>query len=402
MPRELWRTTFPGRNDEPPVLTGDRVVVGYVADQGQGGSPGPRAAVCLDFGGRELWSAHDFTPAAALPGGSLVGLDAARRVRILDQAGRPRPVPRDFSGLPVRKITRAGSHLQLETEAELLITDPELTVTGRIVIPPMERRSFGAFTGDGFAWVDSGTLMMSDAAGAVRAVCTVPVELAEEAMDRFEKETGEPTLGGWLKVDVTVDELRENPSRLVDAMRDPRRRERVGRGGRPGEYLWNPGVDREEGVVFLANVQFPHLVMSVGLDGAPRWCTCLSSGCCGGVPASLPNGSYVVSSGCGGILSWITATGDVLHRTDPPVATDLAGAFDSSFHILPDSSCIVSQGYGVVAHGPDARLLWTLPDAGANFAYDERRDVLLTSAWIKDPNGTKCIEVRACTDLVPG
>jgi hypothetical protein len=401
MPRELWRTTFPGRNDDPPVLAGDRVAVGYVADQGQGGSPGPTAAVCLDFGGRELWSAHDFTPGAALPGGSLVGLDVTRRVRILDQAGRPRPIPRDFSGLRVRKIARAGSHLHLETEAELLITDLELAITGRIVIPPMEPRSFRAFTGDGFAWVASGTLMISDAAGAVRAVCTVPVELAEEAMDRFEEETGEPALGGWLTLDVSLDELREDPSRLVDALRDPRGQERLGRGDRLGEYLWNPGVDQEEGVVFLANVQLPHLVMCVGLDGAPRWCTCLSSGCCGGVPASLPNGSYVVSSGCGGILSWITATGYVLYRTDPPVATDLSGAFGSSFHILPDSSCIVSRGDDVVAHGPDARLLWTLPQAGSHFACDERRDALFTSAWIEDHNGTRCIAVSALTDLLP-
>jgi len=402
MPRELWRTTFPGRNDDPPILAGDRVAVGYVADQGQGGSPGPAAAVCLDFGGRQLWSAHDFTPKAALPDGSLVGLDAAGSVRVLDPAGQPRPVPRDVSGLRVRKITRAGAHLHLETEAELLVTDPELTLTGRIVIPPIEPHTFRTFTGDGFAWVESDTLMMSDAAGAVRAVCTVPVELAEAAMDRFEEETGEAALGGWLKVALTVDELKADPSRLVDAIRDPRGQERLGRGDRFVDYIWNPGIDREEGVVFLSNVRSPHLVMCVGLDGAPRWCIYLDSGCCGSVPAALPNGSYVVSSGCGGILSWITAAGYVLHRTDPPVATDLAGAFDNRFHVLPDSSCVVSQGYGVVAYGPDARLLWSLPDAGSHFAYDERRDVLFTSAWIEDDDRTRCIEVRACTDLLLG
>ncbi|MFL5540533.1 MAG: hypothetical protein ACJ8J0_16200 [Longimicrobiaceae bacterium] len=383
------------------MLAGDRVAVGYVADQGQGGSPGPIAAVCLDSGGRELWSARDFMPEAALPDGSLVGLDAAGRMRILDGAGRPRPIPRDFSGLRVKGITGTGSHLHLETEAELLIADRELTITGRVVIPPMDPRSFRAFTGDGFAWVESGTLMISDAAGAARAVCTVPVELAEEAMDRFEEETGEPALGGWATVDVSIDALREDPSRFVDAIRDPRRQERLDRGDRLGEYLWNPGVDREEGVVFLANVQPPHLVMCVGLDGAPRWCICLSSGCCGSAPVSLPNGAYVVSSGCGGILSWITATGYVLHRTDPPVATDLSGAFDSRFHILPDSSCIASRGDDVVAHGPDARLLSTLPHAGAHFAYDERRDVLFTSAWTEDHNRTQCIEVRAFADFLP-
>jgi hypothetical protein len=168
------------------------------------------------------------------------------------------------------------------------------------------------------------------------------------------------------------------------------------------EYIWNPGIDREEGVVFLSNVRAPHLVMCVGLDGAPRWCIYLSSGCCGSVPVSLPNGSYLVGSGCGGILSWITAAGYVLHRTDPPVATDLSGAFDNHFHVLPDSSCIAAQGDDVVAYGPDARLLGTAPRAGSYFAYDERRDVLFTSAWIKDDNGTKCIEVRAYADLLPG
>ncbi|MFL5543032.1 MAG: hypothetical protein ACJ8J0_28915, partial [Longimicrobiaceae bacterium] len=209
MPRDLWRTTFPGRNPHPPVLAGDRVATGYVADQGQGGSPGPTAAVCLDAGGRELWSARDFMPEVALPDGSLVGLDAARQVRILDEAGRPRPTARDASGLRVKRITDTGSHLHLETEAELLIADRELTVTGRVVIPPIKPWSFRAFTGDGFAWVESDTLMISDAAGAVRALCTVPVELAEEAMDRYEEETGESALEGWVSVDVSIKTLKE-------------------------------------------------------------------------------------------------------------------------------------------------------------------------------------------------
>jgi hypothetical protein len=402
MPRDLWRRTFPGRNGDPPVLAGDRVAVGYEADQDRGGSPAPLAAVCLDFDGGTLWSAHDFVPKAALLDGSLVGLDAAGRVRILDEAGRPRPVPRDVAGLRVRTITRTGSRLHLETDAELLIADRAFTITGRIVIPPIEPHTFRTFTGDGFAWVESDTLMISDAAGAVRAVCTVPVELAEEAMDRFEEETGEPAHGGWVKVDVTVEELKEDPSRLVDAIRDPRRQKRLGRGDRLVDYIWNPGIDREEGVVFLSNVRSPHLVVCVGLDGAPRWCIYLDSGCCGSVPVSLPNGSYVVSSGCGGILSWITAAGYVLHRTGPPVTTDLSGAFGNHFHVLPDSSCIASRGDDVVAHGPAARMLWTVPSAGSDFAYDERRDALFTSAWIEDESGTSCIEVRAFADLLSG
>jgi hypothetical protein len=57
MPRDLWCGTFPGRNGDPPVLAGDRVAVGYVADQGEGGSPGAMAAVCLDFDGRRPWPA---------------------------------------------------------------------------------------------------------------------------------------------------------------------------------------------------------------------------------------------------------------------------------------------------------------------------------------------------------
>jgi hypothetical protein len=401
MPRELWRRTFPGRNDDPAVLADGRVVVGYVADQGRSGSPGP-AAVCLDFAGRELWSAREFKPKAALPDGSLLGIDAAGRIHALDEAGQPRPVPRSLAELSVREITRAGAHLHVETEAELLIADDALAITGRIAIPPMVRRRFRAFTGDGFVWVDSGNLMISDAAGAARSLCTVPVELAEEAMDRFEEETGEPALGGWLKLDLRSEEVVENPSLLADALRDPGRQERLDRGDRTGEYLWTPSVDLEEEVVFLANVEAPHLVMCIGVDGEPRWCIYLSSGCCGSAPAALPDGSYVVSSGCGGTLSWITAAGYVLHRTDPPVATDLSGAFDDRFHIFPDSSCIASRGDDVVAHGPDARVLWTLPRAGAHFAFDERRDMLFTSAWIQDDDRTKLIEVTAFTDLLPG
>jgi len=401
MPRDLWRRKFPGGDCDPPVLADDRVAVGYVAAQ-ERFARGPLAAVCLDFDGRELWRTHDFAPKAALPGGSVVGLDAAGQVRILDEAGRPRPVPRDVSGLRVKKITRAGSRLHLETEAELLIADHALTITGRIVIPPIDPHSFRGFTGDGFVWVEADTLTISDAAGATRALCTVPVELAEEAMDRYEEETGEPALGGWMQVGMSVEELKEDPSRLVDAMRDPSGAKRLERGDRLVEYLWNPGVDREEGVVFLSNARLPHLLMCVGLDGVPRWCILLDSGCCGSFPRPLPNGSYVVSSGCGGILSWITAAGYVLHRTGPPVTTDVLGAFGDRFHILPDSSCIANRGCDVVAHGPDARVLWTVPDAGWGFAYDERRGVLFTTGVVADQGGTRCAEVRAFGDLLPG
>lgn len=372
-----------------------------MADQGKVPFPGPTATVCLDFQGRELWSAGDFTPKAALPGGSLIGVDTAGRVCILDAAGQPRPLPRYISGLQVRKITLAGAHLHLETEAELLVTDHELTITGRIAIPPMERREFGAFTGDGFVWVQSDTLMISDAAGAARVLCDVLVELAEEAMDRFEDETGEGALGGWLKADVSASEFEKDPSLLVDAILDPGRQTRLGRGERPLEYIWEPCVDHENGLVFVTNLRAPHLLACIGLDGAPRWCLYLSSGCCGGLPAALPNGSYVVSSGCGGILSWFTAAGYVLHRTDPPAATDLSGAFSNQFHVLPDSSFVVPRGYDVVAYGPDARPRWSVPHAGSDFAYCERRGVLFTSAWTSDHDGTQCIEVRAFADLLP-
>lgn len=400
MPRQLWCREFPGRNPRPVILAEDRVAVGYVADQGHGGSPGPVAAVCLGLDGGEVWSARDFAPKAALPGARFVGLGPDGRVHVLDADGQPCPVPREIADQRVREIAREGSRLHFETGSELLVTDLALSITRRIVLPAgMDVTRSRSFTGDGFVWVESDTLMISDAKGVARTLCAVPVELAEDAMDRFEEETGEPALGAGLLLEISIDEFNADPSLLVDALQDPGKQKRIDLGYRFGEYIWRTGLDLEEGVVFLANVRPPHVVMCIGLDGAARWCIYLDAGCCGGTPEALPNGSYVVSSGCGGVLSWITAAGYVLHRTDPPVAADLSGAYGNRFRVLPDSRCMVAHGYGVTAHGPDARVLWTWPHGTTDFEYDERRDVLFTTEWT-ERDGTKFIEIGAVTDLM--
>jgi hypothetical protein len=137
----------------------------------------------------------------------------------------------------------------------------------------------------------------------------------------------------------------------------------------------------------------PHVLVCLGLEGEARWSTFLSPGCCGGSPVSLPTGDLVVSSGCGGVLSWLDSTGRVKHRSTPDERRAL---YSSHVTALSDSSCIV-RGNGVASYTADGALRWQWPEDCSCFDYDERLGLLATTGWSKAEE--KCVTIACVKNL---
>src|SRR5664279_3488139 len=113
-------------------------------------------------------------------------------------------------------------------------------------------------------------------------------------------------------------------------------------GDRTGWFSWGLSYLPATRTLFLFNCTHPHVLMCVGLDGDVKWCTYLSSQCCGGPPVSLPNGRLALSSGCGGIVSWLDSSGKVVARSQAHEEM-----YGSQVTGLSDSTCIVNGGPGV-------------------------------------------------------
>ena len=115
--------------------------------------------------------------------------------------------------------------------------------------------------------------------------------------------------------------------------------------------------------------------MCLDRDGRARWCAYLSPGCCGGLPFALPDGRYVASSGCGGVLSWLDADGNILLQSQPSEGVGLASAFSHEVRVLPDGRVLVGGGPGVVAFGPTSERGWADADLAADAMYDDPADL---------------------------
>jgi hypothetical protein len=157
--------------------------------------------------------------------------------------------------------------------------------------------------------------------------------------------------------------------------------------------MWALSYVEATNTLCLSSFTLPHVLVCLGLDGDAKWSTYLSPGCCGGSPVSLPNGDLVVSSGCGGVLSWLDSTGRVKHRSTPDERRAL---YSSHVTALSDSSCIV-RGDGVASYTADGALRWQQPEDCSCFDYDERLGRLATAGWSQTQN--KSVTIRCVKNL---
>jgi hypothetical protein len=204
-------------------------------------------------------------------------------------------------------------------------------------------------------YIDGDRVMRSEL-GRTETVCRIPVEMAHQTMNEWETRSGRPALHGVWRA--TLDPGADLATELVAAVTDPSRQTPSKMGERSRHFAWYLRYVEAAKALFLVNATHPHLLLLLERDGTAKWCTYLSPACCGGAPAVLGNGEFVVSSGCGGIVSWLDSSGRVLRHSEPHAGTGLATAYSSHIRVLGDSSCIVEGGPGVVSYAADGTLRW--------------------------------------------
>ncbi|HEX8106415.1 MAG TPA: hypothetical protein VF516_01755 [Kofleriaceae bacterium] len=327
---------------------------------------------------------RDFRLELALDDGRLLGVTHEGRLRMIDRDGHDAGGMRDRDRIvpcgSVHSISVFRDRVLIKDKRELFVTDRALNLVERLASPP---GGYAVFVGDGLVHHKDDRIVFIDRAGRPRELCRVPVELAYDAMDRWEMETGTPALAGWITVNAAPggDVTRS----LVEAAKDPSRGTALRRGGRLPGFAWRLGYLEPMTALFLVNSAVPpHLVICLSREGEPRWCTYLSSGCCGGMPTALPDGRLAVSSGCGGIVSWLDRRGTVLARRKPFEGVGLASACGSVVRPLADSGCVVDGGQGVTAYDASCELRWRSPTQCCQYDYDEQHGLLVTATWHDD------------------
>jgi hypothetical protein len=378
-----WERTLPGRNPARVCIVNSTILCSYIDDQGEPGTPGRHRLVCLDLEGHEQWSARDFELHAVLADERLLGMTQAGELRALDLRGRKAKTLRLKH---VTEVAVTHQHVLMRTEKELVVGDLSLNVIARFGSPPPLG---GVLVDDALLFLDREHIMRRDRQGRVESLCRLPDALAYDAMSRWERDTGRAALeGNWKAV---IDPNADLETELAAVLKDPSRQKSFGLGDRAPRLMWMLSYLDATNTLVLSNFTSPHVLVCLGLDGDAKWSTYLSPGCCGGSPASLPNGDLVVSSGCGGMLSWLDPTGRVKHRSTPDLAL-----YSPHVTALSDSSCIV-RGNGVACYAADRALRWQWPEDCSCFDYDERLGLLATAGWSRLHE--KSIAIRCVKNL---
>ena len=376
-----WTRTLAGRNPSRVIIAGSQVACSYIADQGKPGARGRERLVCLDLRGNERWSTPDFRVELALCEQRFIGVAQSGQLRVVDVDGRECDGIRDGKKRAARKdvieVRKRRDGLIVRTTKDVFVVDRALQVIDRFPAPATS--SSLVVLDAAVMYVDHKRVMRLDRSGATTAVCDVPTEMAHDAMTRWEHETGRAALAGvWM--------TRKDPKNPAPDSGDAKGR-LLGIGDRVPIAAWYLHCDDAADSLFLVNHIQPHVVIALDATGRAKWCTYLSPHCCGGAPTRLPNGELVVSSGCGGIVSWLDPMGRVLRRSA------FHGMLDRSVRALADSSSLV-EGGSALAYRADGTLRW---QRGCNcFDYDEQRGLLVTASWTgRDQNQTvtlECIE----------
>ncbi|MGA2497842.1 MAG: hypothetical protein ABSH20_08880, partial [Tepidisphaeraceae bacterium] len=150
--------------------------------------------------------------------------------------------------------------------------------------------------------------------------------------------------------------------------------------------FWKASFDAARKLFFLANFM-PHMILCLDRSGSIRWCEGLGPGCCGGIPYALPNGLYVASGGCNGILSWFDADGHILFQSVPHEGEGLRTAYSNELQILSDGRVLVGGGPGLAAYCADGPLLWVSKECSLRYCVDSANGLLACCSWRKNENG---------------
>ena len=369
-----WRRTLTGRNPSRVILAGSQVACSYIADQGKPGAPGRERLVCVDLRGNERWSIQDFRLQLAVREERYIGVTQSGQLRVVDVDGRESDGIRDGKKRAARtdviEVRTRRDGLIVRTTKNVFVVDTALHVVDRFRAPATSSNL--VVLDAAVMYVDHERVMRLDRSGRATAVCEVPTKMAHDAMTRWEHETGRSAHDGVWMTRIGAGSAKAE-GRLL------------GIGDRLSFAAWYLHYDEAADSLFLVNHIQPHVIIALEATGHAKWCTYLNPHCCGGSPTRLPNGELVVSSGCGGIVSWLDPAGCVLRRSA------FHGMLDRCVRALADSSCLI-EGGSCLAFWADGTLRW---QHGCNcFDYDEQSGLLVTASWTSENQTVtlECIE----------
>jgi hypothetical protein len=392
-----WSRTYEGRNPSRVRFTGSAIACSYIGDQGHPGTPGKHTLISLYPDGTERWKVADFQLEVVLPDERLVGATHGGKLRVLDGRGRKSDGILDgrkkVECRNVESVDEHGKGVMVRGKHDFVLADSSLQIVDRLPVPPS---GVGTVVGDGVIYIEGERVMRIDRRGRSELFCPIPIAMAHEAMDRWERETGFAALAGtaYAKIDPAADPTED----IVAAVTTPAKQTAFGIGDRLALYAWGLSYLDATKTIFLYNATHPHLLVCVGVDGVAKWCTYLSSGCCGGGPVLLSSGELVMSSGCGGILSWLNPdTGAVLRRSVRHDGIGMATAYVSHVRAFDDGSCAIDGGIGVVSYGANGALRWRWPKDPSCFDYDQRLGLLATATWF--PGSRKTVSIECVKNL---
>jgi hypothetical protein len=352
LPRLTWSRSIVG--EQPGVLLGaDRILLHLATARGRGTTTD---LICFDLDGCQLWSQPDRRGLLSLPAG---------RFLVSTPAGQPLII--DSSGATVRcwktdGITAAARHHEL-----LILADAQQVWAADLELNPLWRLAWpgkspviDCFLEETFYWAEQNEVKYATRDGRSGTFAQLADGLIAGAMDRYEQMRGSSGIV-----------VRDFP------------------------FRWRfVSFDEGQRLFLLANF-IPHLVVCLDPWGRTRWCECLGPGCCGGSPHALPNGLYVASGGCNGILSWLDADGNVLFQTVPHEGVGLATAYSHELRILPGGRVLADGGPGLVAYSAGGNLLWKFGQDYSQFHCDPERHILVGWRWqSSEPNGPNMISLE--------
>jgi hypothetical protein len=372
MPEIIWSRTEEGKQQD--ILLGEDRILMHYTDAPSGGTE----LVCYDFEGRKLWCKPGWICLLSLPGDRFVVNTPNGMPLVIDGNGRVTQRS-DFGG--IERAVRHGDMLLFAGKAEVHATDHDLNRLGRMAKSEQSLSTIDCFVAGAVYWVEGNCLRRCALDGAPEDACLLPQDMIVGTMDEWERTTGVSALLGWYSLSDMSGSAAFNM------------------GDRPFCYYWRVAFDADGQQFFLANALGPHLVLCLDRSFSPRWCIYLCCSCCGGVPARLPNGTYVASSGCGGILSWLDREGKVLFQSAPHKGEGLASAYTSDVRILADSSCLADGGPGIVAYGPHGEQKWIIHRSYSRFHCDPERKIMVGCHWRTNDTKTRSV---TCLEFFKG
>ncbi len=337
--------------------------------------------LCYDLDGNKRWSRPRLRALGILPDGTLIGMQPNGSLFKVAPTGHLMKDNKRITNLGTL-VSTGGPPIVFVSLEQATILDANLNIQARFPWDKKSPRGDPVCVSEHLYWTDGDEILVCDYAGHTEVLAEVPFTALAEAAEAYERLTGIPVLETYQLS--SIDDMGKQlmPCR-VDANRIVPHK--VGTEAlKEWTRVWRLSVDEDRGLMFLSNAIGPHFVACLTLGGSLRWCEVFSRGCCAGPVYPLFDGRYVVSSGCGGIVSWFDREGSIFAQSKPFDLPGLGSAFDGRLEPAPDGRVFVNGGPGIVVLGPSGECLRIIAKDQYRcfgFRYHAGRNRLICWGW---------------------